>query len=181
MADSNITKLSKFLSLILRHKPEKFGLEMDRHGWVSTDELLRAANKAGKQIDQSLLERIVPENDKQRFAFNEDKSKIRAVQGHSRYIDLGLNPRKPPQHLYHGTVERFIPAIKEKGLIKGGRQYVHLSPDTKTATAVGSRRGQPVILTIESGKMYRDGYKFFLAENGVWLAEYVPPQYIEFG
>ena len=173
-------KISKFLSLVLRHKPESIGLSLDEHGWVRVDELLDAANKSGKKITLALLQEVVRENDKQRFSFSEDGSRIRANQGHSIQVDLELTQLTPPKVLYHGTVERFLSSIRTKGLLRQNRQYVHLSPDEETAKIVGKRRGEPVILIVDSSAMSAAGFAFFLSKNGVWLTERVPPDYLSF-
>jgi putative RNA 2'-phosphotransferase len=171
-------KISKFLSLVLRHKPETIGLALDEAGWISVSELLQACQQHGFPISLKELQAVVANNDKKRFAFSPDETLIRASQGHSIKIDLGYQPLEPPEILYHGTVERFLVSIMEKGLVKGERHHVHLSPDMAMATKVGARRGKPVILTVESGQMYRDGYLFYQAANGVWLTEYVPASYL---
>jgi putative RNA 2'-phosphotransferase len=126
------------------------------------------------------LEEVVATNTKKRFSFNEDKTKIKANQGHSIKVDLALQPKQPPSYLYHGTVEKFLQSIREKGLIKGSRHHVHLSADKETAINVGSRRGKPIILTIKSGEMHAQNHIFYQSENGVWLTETVPTEYIEF-
>ncbi|NQY06036.1 MAG: RNA 2'-phosphotransferase [Flavobacteriaceae bacterium] len=172
--------ISKFLSYILRHHPEKIGLELDNKGWANVDELLEKINKEDTPITREDLELVVAENDKKRFAFNEDKTKIRASQGHSIKIDLGYREKEPPAILYHGTVGKVMYAIKENGLLKMSRHHVHLSEDRETANKVGSRRGKPIILSVRSGEMYRDNIQFFQSENGVWLTEHVDPKYIEF-
>ena len=165
--------LSKFISLILRHKPETIGIKLDENGWADVEKLL-----TGVKIDFSTLERIVRENDKQRFSFNEDKTKIRANQGHSLKVDVELEEKVPPQFLYHGTIERFTNSIETQGILKGSRLYVHLSADMVTAEKVAARRkGEKVIYKISAQIMHRDGYKFFLSKNGVWLTEFVPPKY----
>jgi putative RNA 2'-phosphotransferase len=175
---SELTTTSKFLSLVLRHHPEKIGLTLDDQGWVEIDALLAAANRSGKRLTRPLLERVVRENDKQRFAISPDGKRIRASHGHSVQVDLGLTPVQPPDLLYHGTVARFLDSIREQGLVRGSRQYVHLSPDATTARKVGQRRGRPILLVVEAGRMWRDGGKFYLAPNGVWLTEAVPPRYL---
>jgi len=171
---------SKFLSLVLRHKPEEINLKLDSNGWADTDELIEKLNHRGFNINFELLEEVVITNDKQRFSFNEDYSAIRANQGHSVDIDLALKPIKPPELLYHGTVAKFIDAIKTEGLQKMSRRHIHLSRDVDTAKKVGARRGKPVILFIDSSKMADDGYLFFVSENGVWLTDQVPVKYIAF-
>ena len=174
----NDARLGRFLSLILRHHPEAAGITLDAHGWADVGALLRGICDTGWQIDRETLERIVREDNKQRYTFNEDCTKIRANQGHSIPVDVGLRRVQPPQYLYHGTAARFLPAIQAEGIKRMGRQYVHLSPDYQTAVAVGRRHGSPVVvLRIEAGTMAQSGVTFFLSENGVWLCEYVPPEY----
>lgn len=173
-------KISKFLSLVLRHKPETIGLEMDKNGWVSVKELLKKTKSKFPELNMGLLEEVVSTNDKQRFSFNENKTKIRANQGHSIDVDLKYTEQEPPEILFHGTVDKFLKNIKNEGLQKMSRHHVHLSADEETATKVGSRRGKPVILVIESGKMHSDGIKFYKSENEVWLTDMVEPKYIKF-
>lgn len=171
-------QISKFLSLILRHQPEKIGLQLDENGWALINDVLDKSNLKFTFVE---LEEIVVTNDKQRFSFNEDKTKIRANQGHSlKTIDLDLKAQVPPEFLFHGTVERFIGSIKSKGLQKMKRQHVHLSKDKETAVKVGSRRGKPIILTIKSLEMHNEGYQFYKSENGVWLTDKVPFEFIKF-
>ncbi|ASK31207.1 RNA 2'-phosphotransferase [Chryseobacterium sp. T16E-39] len=171
-------RISKFLSLILRHQPETIHLELDENGWADVEELItKSANKRMYFTSEELNE-IVETNNKKRFAFNEDKTKIRANQGHSIDIDLALTPQQPPQFLYHGTAEANIGSITEKGIEKRSRQHVHLSADKDTATKVGMRHGKPVILTIRTGKMFEEGIQFYLSNNGVWLTDFVDAKYI---
>lgn len=174
--------VSKFLSLVLRHSPETIGLKLDENGWADVEELIEKCNKKGSQnqMTAELLDYVVENNDKKRFAFNEDKTKIRASQGHSISVELNLNEAEPSEFLYHGTVGKFLDSIKNEGLQKMSRQHVHLSKDLETAIKVGSRRGAAQILTVRSGAMHRDGFKFYLSENNVWLTDEVPPKYIEF-
>ncbi len=172
-------KESKYLSLILRHKPEKIGLELDKNGWVSTELLLKNLNKSGFKIDLSKLKQIVFDNDKQRFAFNDDYSKIRANQGHSLKVELNYEPVKPPKNLYHGTATRFLDSIYENGIQKQKRHHVHLSLNIETAKNVGSRYGKTVVLIIDTEQMYKDGFEFFESENGIWLVDNVPNKYIQ--
>ena len=170
---SNDKNLSKFLSLILRHKPETVGLKLDENGWADVAELLKKI-----KIDFATLEKVVRENDKQRFSFNEDKTKIRANQGHSVKVDVELEEKIPPKFLYHGTIERNVNSINAQGILKGSRLYVHLSADIETAEKVAARRrGNNVIYKISAQVMHNDGYKFFQSKNGVWLTEFVPPKY----
>lgn len=170
--------LSKFLSLVLRHRPELLDISLDQNGWCDVNDLIDGMRRKGKLIDLKILKAIVESDNKQRYSFDDDHSKIRANQGHSMSVDLGLEEKEPPEFLYHGTVERFVESILEKGLIKGQRQYVHLSKDIETAQKVASRRGEGLILKISSRKMYRDGYKFYLSKNLVWLCDTVPREYI---
>ena len=172
------TSISKYLSLVLRHDPAAAGVTLDAEGWVGVDELLAGAARHGFSFTRAELEEVVQTNEKQRFAFSVDSQRIRASQGHSVSVELGLTPETPPEVLYHGTVARFLSSIMDQGLDKRSRQYVHLSPDVETATRVGSRRGQPVILKIAAANMHSDGFRFFCSANGVWLTERVPPQYI---
>lgn len=175
---TNNIKLSKFLSLILRHQPDIIGIKLDRNGFANVTELIDGINKTNKKIDFKLLEEIVQTDAKQRYSFNYDKTKIRANQGHSIDVDLDLKEIVPPCYLYHGTAKLFINDIYKLGIVKKSRNYVHLSADIETAKKVGERHGIPVVLKILSKGMYNDGYKFYLAENGVWLTDYVPNKYI---
>ncbi len=174
------TKLSKFLSMILRHKPQIIGIKLDKNGFANTNELIKAMADYGKQIDMNLLEQIVYTDNKQRYSFNEDKTKIRANQGHSINVDLELKSLKPPDILYHGTATRFLKDIRIQGLKSMGRLYVHLSYDIDTALRVGERHGFPKVLKIDSSHMYKDGFIFYLSENNVWLCKYIPTKYIDF-
>ncbi len=177
--EANLVRLSKFISLVLRHNPDKIGLTLDENGWASVDELLfRAATKAGQHFDRSTLEQVVAQNDKKRFAFSADGQKIRASQGHSIAVDLALQPVSPPDVLYHGTAIRFQQSILEKGLIPGSRNHVHLSADVQTASMVGKRHGKLLIFTVKTREMEQDGFLFYLSENKVWLTEHVPTNYL---
>jgi putative RNA 2'-phosphotransferase len=171
-------RISKFLSLILRHKPEKIGLTLDEAGWTAVDDLLAASRAHGFPISLAELQAVVAENDKARFAFSPDMRQIRANQGHSRPVNLGYEAAVPPEYLFHGTAERFWPSIQRDGLSKQSRQQVHLSLDIETARQVGARHGRPLILRVDSGAMQRDGHLFYLSANGVWLTDAVPPQYL---
>lgn len=171
--------LGRFLSLVLRHNPLAAGVRLDSHGWVQVDDLLAGVSKTGRSLSKETLERIVRENNKQRYSFNEDHTRIRANQGHSIPVDLELKECVPPDILYHGTASRFMGGIRQKGITRQSRQHVHLSADIKTAKAVGCRHGVPVILKINSKAMAADGYHFYQSENGVWLCEQVPKQYVE--
>jgi len=179
--DVRITKgISKLLSYILRHSPETIKLKLDENGWADVNELIAKFDLYDLTLDLELLQYVVENNDKKRFAFNEDKTRIRANQGHSIAVELNLNETEPLEYLYHGTVEKFLPDIKTQGLQKMSRQHVHLSADKETANKVGGRRGKPVILIVNSGAMHRAGYKFYLSANNVWLTDVVPAEYIEF-
>lgn len=178
--DKSLVRISKFLSLVLRHSPERIGLALDSAGWVGVDELLAAAARSGVSIDRLTLERVVADNDKRRFAFSSDGTRIRASQGHSVPIDLGLQPQCPPDVLYHGTAAHNVESIRATGLRPGRRTHVHLSSDAATASTVGQRHGRPVVLRIAAGAMHRTGHEFLQSENGVWLTESVLPQYIIF-
>ena len=178
--ENTLTKMSKFLSLVLRHNPEKIGIRIDYHGgWTDVPELLEKLNQNHYPVTMEILEEIVRTDQKQRYSFNADKTKIRANQGHSIPVDLGLSPQEPPEILYHGTAERFCESIEKQGLLHQTRQYVHLSKDEKTALAVGKRHGKPHIYQVASGKMFRQGYIFYLSENGVWLTDHVPPEFLQ--
>ncbi|MBB5183131.1 RNA 2'-phosphotransferase [Catenisphaera adipataccumulans] len=168
---------SKFISLILRHHPEIIGIVVDEHGWADVDALIRGVNKS-RPLDRRTLEKIVAEDEKQRYAFNEDRTKIRAVYGHSIPVDLDLEPADPPAYLYHGTAERFVPSIEQEGLLPMQRLYVHLSADVKTAIQVGARHGKPFVYTIDAQAMQKDGYVFYHCTGGTWLTECVPPRYL---
>ncbi|TDW46040.1 putative RNA 2'-phosphotransferase [Flavobacterium sp. 270] len=180
MNEKEIKSTSKFLSLVLRHSPETIHLKLDENGWANVEELITKCNQHQKKIDLELLNIVVETNDKKRFTFNEDKTKIRASQGHSIEVELNLKEALPLEFLYHGTVEASIHGIKEKGLQKMSRQHVHLSKDKETAIKVGSRRGKPIILKVEARRMQEAGFKFYLSENEVWLTDEVPAKYIEF-
>ncbi|MCP4701172.1 MAG: RNA 2'-phosphotransferase [Gammaproteobacteria bacterium] len=175
--NQRLVKTSKFLSYVLRHKPHEIGLDLDGQGWASIDELINAAMKHGTKLDYELIKEVVATNDKKRFALSEDGKKIRANQGHSIKIELGLEAIVPPQFLFHGTATRFMKMIKQQGLKPCGRHHVHLSADYKTAIKVGMRHGIPVVLRIEAEQMYSDGAKFYVSENGVWLTDRVEPKY----
>lgn len=176
--EKELKHISKFISLVLRHEPEAIGLQLDEQGWTNVDELINKISVKGTTIDREILETIVTTNDKQRFAFNDDKTKIRANQGHSITVDLHLQPKVPPTILYHGTAEQHLSGIMNIGLKKKTRQHVHLSANIETAKAVGSRHGKPIVLTIDALKMHQDGCLFYLSENQVWLTDNVPTIYI---
>lgn len=169
---------SKYISLILRHKPQVIGLTLDEHGWANVSELIEGVNKT-HALDMNRLEQIVAEDEKQRYSFNEDKTRIRANQGHSISVDVELEKALPPEILYHGTGDKFTDSIDAQGLIPKSRLYVHLSNDVATAKKVGQRHGKPVVYIVKSGKMHNDGYPFYRSVNGVWLTKEVPVQYLE--
>ncbi len=169
---------SKFISLILRHKPETIGITLDEHGWADVSELIEGVRKT-HPLNMEDLERIVAEDEKQRYSFNEDKTLIRANQGHSIPVDVELEQVEPPEYLYHGTATKYESSIDQEGLKPKSRLYVHLSGDKETAYKVGIRHGKPVIYRIKSHEMYRDGYTFYRSVNGVWLIKAVSTQYLE--
>ncbi len=182
MASSKtLNKTSKFLSFVLRHKPEAIGLELDTNGWAHLDELILKANASGEvnNLDRELIEEVVNTNDKKRFIIDDERQRIRANQGHSVNVDLQLKPVTPPEFLYHGTATRFLDSILKVGLKPQKRQHVHLSEDIETATAVGQRYGKPVILTIKALLMHEKGFVFYRSENGVWLTDSVSIKFID--
>lgn len=172
-------KLSKYISLVLRHDPGAAGIQLDEHGWANVEELLEGIKSIGRKIDIKMLAEIVATDNKQRYSFNADKALIRANQGHSIPVDVELSEQEPPELLYHGTADRFLASIMTDGLKPMSRLYVHLSKDIETAAKVGGRHGKPVILKVDSGVMYRDGFKFYLSANGVWLTKYVVSKYLK--
>ena len=180
MNPDKVKKISKFLSLVLRHQPQLIGLKLDEGGWAEVEELMTKSRSRQKDLDLETLKFVVDNNNKQRFSFSSDNKRIRANQGHSLEVDLGLVAQKPPEVLFHGTATRNIDSIKEKGLVKGKRQHVHLSTNEETARDVGKRYGVPGVLRVRAGQMHRDGIAFYLSENGVWLAESVPAVYFDF-
>ena len=180
MTNKETIRTSKFLSLVLRHEPERVGLRLGEAGWVGVDELLKAVNSQGVSLTLDQLKHIVATSDKKRFAFSEDGLRIRASQGHSLEVDLQYAPLTPPETLYHGTAVRFLDSIRQQGLQKMERHDVHLSAETTLTLQVGGRHGKPVLLTIRAGDMHRAGFVFRCSANGVWLVDHVPPQFIEF-
>lgn len=178
MNEQQKKKTSKFLSYVLRHHPELIDLNLDENGWANVDELIVKSTNDSQGFTFEELDEIVETNDKKRFIFNEDKTRIRANQGHSIDINLALIPQQPPEFLYHGTAQGNINSILEKGIEKRSRQHVHLSQDKETASKVGMRHGKPVILTINTQKMFEDGLEFYLSENNVWLTDFVDIKYI---
>ena len=171
-------KLSKFISLILRHHPENIGISLDSHGWADVDALIDGISKTGRVIDRDILETVVATDEKGRYSFNEDHSKIRANHGHSVQVDLELEEQVPPDILYHGTATRFLGSIQEEGLKKMQRMYVHLSSDYETAVKVGTRHGKCVVFQIDAKRMYQDGEKFYQSKTGVWLTDHVDLKYM---
>lgn len=178
MGQASDKSISKFMSLVLCHDPAAGGLELDAGGWAEIDALLSGLRAAGRGTGRDTLERIVRESDKARFALSRDKTRIRAVQGHSVEVDLGLTPSEPPERLFHGTARRNVASILAEGLHAGNRQYVHLSGDAKTAQAVGRRHGGPVVLLIDAARAFQSGQPFWQAENGVWLTRPLAPEFI---
>ena len=177
----DLTKLSKFLALVLRHAPERAGLTLDASGWTPVDDLLKALKGRGWDVSPEMLQGLVKADSKGRYAFSNDGRRIRANQGHSVEVDLGLSPVEPLDELYHGTVERFLDAILSEGLRPMERHHVHLSGDVQTATTVGSRRGKPVVLVVDAKAMHEAGHQFYQSANGVWLTETVPPSFLTMG
>jgi putative RNA 2'-phosphotransferase len=180
MTDKETTRMSKFLSLILRHEPERIGITLDNAGWIDVDTLLQAVHRHGPALSRAQLEHIVATSDKKRFAFSEDGRRIRASQGHSVEVDLKYEPLTPPELLYHGTAAQFLDSIRKQGLLKMERHHVHLSAETVLTLQVGARRGRPALLTIRAGEMHRAGHVFYRSANGVWLVDSVPVQFINF-
>lgn len=164
--------------MILRHKPGVIGITLDEHGWANVSELVEGVNKV-HPLDMETLEEIVRTNEKQRFSFNEDKTKIRANQGHTIPVDVELDEKDPPEVLYHGTGEKYVESIDCTGLVPRQRLYVHLSTDKEMAAKVGQRHGKPVVYRVNSGQMAKEGFTFYLSVNGVWLTKAVPVQYLE--
>lgn len=179
--EKNLKHISKFMSLVLRHRPEEIGLHLDENGWADVQELISKLNSKGANVDEATIQLVVDTNEKKRFAFNEDKTRIRASQGHSIHVDLQLSPAAPPAVLFHGTAEHAIASIMKDGLLKRNRQYVHLTANKSTAAEVGGRHGKPVVLVIDAAKMVEAGFEFYLSANGVWLVEIVLPEYIVSG
>ena len=180
MNPTKTKRISKFLSLVLRHNPSEIGIELDQSGWVDVDELLTAMSRNGRSLSRDQLDHVVESNDKQRFSFSDDGNRIRAKQGHSIEVDLGYQASEPPETLCHGTPSKFVSIIRQTGLKKMKRHHVHMHADQKLATDVGGRRGKPVLLVVRSKAMHDAGFEFFVTENEVWLTDHVPPEFIEF-
>lgn len=176
--EKELKNKSKFLSLVLRHQPKLIGIILDQQGWVSVEVLLEKLEAHGKPMSLAELNDVVENNNKKRFAFNEDQKMIRANQGHSVKINLGYEAKMPPEFLYHGTAKQYLDSILKQGIQKRKRHHVHLSADLETAKSVGSRHGSPVILKIPAATMTKEGIEFYLSENGVWLTDFVAPKYI---
>ena len=168
---------SKFISLILRHKPETIGITLDEHGWADVDELIKGVSRT-HPLTKAELEEIVRTDEKQRYSFNDDKTLIRANQGHSVPVDVELEEVYPPEYLFHGTGEKYVASIDVQGLIPKSRLYVHLSGDVKTAVKVGSRHGKPVVYRVLAKQMAEAGFVFYRSVNGVWLTKTVPAEYL---
>lgn len=179
MAADPLVRISKYLSKHLRHDPGRIGLTLAPGGWVEVDALLSACARNGVVISRAQLGAVVAGSDKQRFAFDEAGTRIRANQGHTVEVDLQLEPATPPDILFHGTGEQTAPVIERHGLLKMARHHVHLSADVETALRVGGRRGRPVVLEVASGRMHADGATFYCSANGVWLVDAVPPAYLQ--
>lgn len=174
----SLKEVSKYMSLILRHKPEAIGITLDEHGWANVDELIAGIAK-NNNFNMDILEEIVRTDEKQRYSFNDDKTLIRANQGHSIPVDVELAECVPPEILWHGTGEKYVSSIDAQGLIPKSRLYVHLSADEATAVKVGTRHGKPVLYKVLAGAMHERGYKFYRSVNGVWLTKEVPVEYLE--
>lgn len=175
----DLQKVGRFISLVLRHKPETIGITLDEHGWANVDELISGIAKKHPEFSKEILEEIVRTDNKQRYSFNADMTSIRANQGHSINVDVELEEKEPPEYLYHGTGKKYISSIMEQGLLPKSRLYVHLSADFVTAKVVGHRHGSEVVFRVNTGRMFRDGYKFYLSVNGVWLTKEVPARYLQ--
>jgi putative RNA 2'-phosphotransferase len=178
MDKQDLKNISKRLNYVLRHRPDSVELELGDGGWVRVDDLLAALAINGEAVSQPVLERVVAENDKQRFEFSEDGLRIRARQGHSAEVDLGYQPATPPDALYHGTATHHLDSILQQGLVKGRRHHVHMSTNKETMIAVAIRHGKPVLLSIDAKRMHADGHEFFVTGNHVWLTDHVPPEYL---
>lgn len=174
----SINKVSRLISYVLRHNPNAIGIQLNSNGWANIDDLIAGLNNSGHNVDFVLLKKIVEEDSKCRFSFNNDLTKIRANQGHSINVEVEMTECIPPDVLYHGTAEKYLESIKQNGIIKKSRQYVHLSKDKETALKVGSRHGTPVVLMLDTKQMVLDGYKFLVSANGVWQSENIPWKYI---
>ena len=177
----DLQNISKFISFVLRHKPEAAGIILDEHGWANADELIKGIKQKYSYFTMQELEEIVSSDNKQRYSFNDDKTLIRANQGHSIPVDVELQEVQPPEFLWHGTAEKYVHSIYDNGLIPKSRLYVHLSSDQQTAVDVGKRHGNVVLFRVDAMQMHKDGYKFYLSKNGVWLIKHVPVAYLSVG
>jgi len=174
------TRISIFISKLLRHRPEIIGLTIDRNGWADVDELIEGVRRhKAPDFDREALDDIVASDAKQRYSYSEDGRRIRANQGHSIPVDVELTACEPPEYLWHGTGEKYVPSIDRTGLLPKSRLYVHLSSDMETARKVGSRHGKPVVYEIDCSGMVKDGYSFFLSANHIWLTKEVPARYLK--
>ena len=178
MDDKQRTRLSKFMSKVLRHEPESVGLTLEAGGWALVDDLIAGLARAGTRVSREDVEAVVRGCEKQRFAIDDSGTKIRANQGHSAEVELAFEPVEPPAELFHGTAKASVTLILRDGLLRMARHHVHLSADRQTATRVGARHGKPVVLIVDAAKMRADGHTFYRAANGVWLVDRVPPQYL---
>jgi len=179
ISEKENTRISKFLSLVLRHQPQTLGLQLDENGWTNVEQLLDGMNQAGFSIDRQILIHVVETNAKKRFAFNETQDRIRANQGHSIEVELGYHPQNPPAILYHGTSIHSVTAIQQLGLTKMSRHHVHLSADVETATKVGQRKGKSVVFEVYAKQMFDQGFIFYQSDNGVWLTDRVPANFLK--
>jgi len=173
---TDYVKVGKFLSCVLRHKPDMIGLELDLGGWANIEELISKSKKI--KLTREIIDKVVETNNKKRYKISDDGQRIRASQGHSIPVDLGLEPKEPPELLYHGTADRNLDMVKKEGLKRMNRQYLHLSIDEETAIQVGQRHGKPVVIPIKARDMYLEGFLFYLSDNNVWLTNYVPPEFM---
>lgn len=173
-----MTRIGKLLAYILRHNPQSVGITLDAHGWADVDELIAGICKNKVEIDRSTLDEVVAVDSKGRFSYSEDGTKIRANQGHSIPVDVEMEEKTPPAVLYHGTAEKYIDGIRQRGIEKRTRNFVHLSINESIAKNVGSRHGVPVVLKIDTERMSKDGYRFYLSANGIWQTEFVPYEYV---
>jgi putative RNA 2'-phosphotransferase len=180
MTEEQKKKIGRKLSLVLRHNPQTIGIQLDNQGWTDVTLLLEKFGKKFGRLNLAQLQEIVEINPKKRYAFSEDGKRIRASQGHSVEVELGYELQSPPEFLYHGTATKNLDSIKKDGLQKRNRHHVHLSPDEETALNVGRRHGKPIILPIKSGEMHKAGTSFFRSENGVWLTDSIPSEFIDF-
>jgi putative RNA 2'-phosphotransferase len=181
MNTNKLTETSKFLSYVLRHSPQALGLELDSEGWADVDTLITHAASQGRSLSVSLIQEVVSTNDKKRFSLSTDGKRIRAVQGHSTpQVCIQHTEKEPPEWLYHGTASRFLDSIRQQGLLAGSRHHVHLSNDAQAARSVGQRHGKPFVLKVRALMMHKQGYRFFQADNGVWLTEHVPAPFIQY-